>query len=101
MSKFQGIINANRKAPAGAESPAVAAAPAPPDPPPAPPAAPAPPRRGRPPGKRSSEDHEQVTAYLRRETYRKVRLALIEDGDVQDFSTLVDGLLTDWLRSRT
>ncbi len=101
MNRFKTLIDANRKAPAEPEAPAVAAVPEPVNPPPAPPEATPPPRRGRPPGKRSSEDHEQVTAYLRRETYRKVRLALIEDGDAQDFSTLVDGLLVDWLRSRT
>lgn len=63
------------------------------------PQAPAPPKRGRPPGKRSSSDHEQVTAYIRRDTHLGVKLALLKDGGDQDFSELIEALLAQWLVS--
>ena len=62
--------------------------------------------RGRPTGsaggKRSHPDYEQVSAYLPRQTYREVKLALLQnevtDGAKQEFSTLVAELLSDWLK---
>ncbi len=56
---------------------------------------------GRPRGKRSNPDFEQVTAHIRRETHRRVKLALLEDDQGQEFSELVEGLLNTWLKSRT
>ena len=56
-------------------------------------------RRGRPPGKRSSESHVQVTAYIRRDTHRAVKMALLKNDDERDFSELVDELLDKWLNS--
>ena len=56
-------------------------------------------RRGRPPGKRSSESHVQVTAYIRRATHRAVKMELLKKDDERDFSELVDELLEKWLNS--
>jgi hypothetical protein len=47
-------------------------------------------------GKRSDPAYEQVTAYIRKETYRQVKMRLLaQDGG--DFSTLMQELLEDWL----
>jgi hypothetical protein len=57
--------------------------------------------RGRPKtGKRSDEGFEQVTAYIRRDTHRKIKIALLETDDGRDFSDLVEDLLTRWLSSQ-
>jgi hypothetical protein len=57
--------------------------------------------RGRPrTGKRSDEGFEQVTAYIRRDTHRKIKIALLETDDGRDFSDLVEDLLTRWLSSQ-
>jgi len=52
---------------------------------------------GRPKGKRSNPDYEQVTAYIRSQTYRDVKIALLQRGGDREFSELVEELLTDWL----
>lgn len=62
---------------------------------------PPPQRRGRPKGKRSNPDFEQVTAYVRKQTHQAVKIALLQEGQDQEFSELVEELLSDWLRSRT
>lgn len=54
--------------------------------------------KGRPKGKRSNPDYEQVTAYIKRETYRKTKIALLEQDEIADFSELVEDLLTEWLK---
>ena len=54
-------------------------------------------KRGRPKGKRSDPDYEQVTAYIRKETYRQTKIALLSSEEGQDFSELVEQLLTEWL----
>jgi hypothetical protein len=59
-----------------------------------------PPKRGRPKGKRSDPDYEQVTAYIKKETYRQTKIALLQQGEVQDFSLLVEQLLAEWLREQ-
>jgi hypothetical protein len=56
-------------------------------------------RLGRPPGKRSDPDFEQVTAYIRRETHQSVKMELLKNGR-QEFSALVEGLLQQWLKVR-
>ncbi len=56
--------------------------------------------RGRPKGKRSNPDYEQVTAYIRKETYRQTKIALLQQGEVKDFSELIEKLLTEWLREQ-
>ena len=57
-------------------------------------------KKGRPKGKRSNPDFEQVTAYLRKETYRQTKIALLEQSQLTDFSELVEQLLTEWLNSQ-
>ena len=57
--------------------------------------------RGRPPGKRSDPDFEQVTAYIRRHTHQGVKIALLQEGQGQEFSELVEDLLTKWLKTRS
>jgi hypothetical protein len=55
-------------------------------------------RRGRPAGgKRNDPDFEQVTAYVRKDIHRRVKIALLQQGQKQEFSELVDDLLTQWL----
>lgn len=61
----------------------------------------APKRRGRPAtGKRNDPEYDQTTAYVRKATYKAVRIALIEDGEEMDYSDLVERLLSKWLESR-
>lgn len=57
-------------------------------------------RRGRPRGKRSHPDFEQITAYISKQTYRDTKIALLQNGEGQQFSELVENLLGDWLKSR-
>ncbi len=56
--------------------------------------------RGRPKGKRSDPAFEQVTAYVRKETYRQTKMALLEANDNRDFSQLVEELLFAYLRTQ-
>lgn len=58
-------------------------------------------RVGRPTGKRSDGEHVQVTAYIRKETHRLTKMALLQEQKDRDFSELVEELLTKWLKSRT
>ncbi|MGB3691776.1 MAG: hypothetical protein WA999_03540 [Spirulinaceae cyanobacterium] len=55
------------------------------------------PKKGRPKGKRSNPNYEQVSAYIKKQTYTKVKIALLEQGKEQDFSELVETLLNEWL----
>lgn len=58
-------------------------------------------RRGRPAtGKRNDPEFDQTTAYVRKETYKAVRIALIEAGEEMDYSDLVEELLAKWLKDR-
>ncbi len=59
-----------------------------------------PPKRGRPKGKRSDPNFEQVTAYIRKETYRQTKITLLSDDAQQDFSELIESLLTEWLSTQ-
>ncbi len=72
MSKFKGILD-NHKQPSSTE------------------------KKSKSRGKRSDPDYEQVSAYVRKETYRKVKIALLEAEEKRDFSDLVEALLFDWL----
>lgn len=100
MSKFRGVLDAARareqESPAagrkGAGKKASKKA--------APPAAPAKRGRGRPTGKRSDPDFEQVTSYVRRQTYADVKIALIREGRKREFSELVEELLGGWLKTQ-
>ncbi len=59
------------------------------------------PRRGRPAGKRSDPDYEQVTAYIKKETHKDVKIGLLQEGQGREFSELVEDLLSKWLKART
>ena len=52
---------------------------------------------GRPRGKRSNPDYEQVTAYIKRATYKQTKIALLQQEEIEDFSELIEQLLTEWL----
>lgn len=92
-SKFQGLLDAAgkgskpkaNKAAARKKAPAVAQ----------------PKQVGRPPGKRSDPDFEQITAYIRKDTHQQAKIALLEEGKGQQFSDLVETLLAKWLKART
>lgn len=57
-------------------------------------------KMGRPRGKRSDPRYTQVTAYIQSQTYRNVKVALLLDGNGQEFSELVEDLLIDYLNTR-
>ena len=87
MSKFRGLIDAANSR----ESTA-----------PAPVAMPTKPRgRGRPRGKRSDPDFDQVTAYIRKHTHQGAKIALLQEGRGREFSELVEDLLAKWLQARS
>ena len=50
-------------------------------------------------GKRSDSEYRQVSAYIRKDTHRKVKMALLEEN--REFSELVEQLLRGWLDQRT
>jgi hypothetical protein len=50
--------------------------------------------RGRPHGKRSNPDYQQVTIYIPRALYNQTRITLIQEGG-KEFSELVEELLTE------
>jgi hypothetical protein len=56
---------------------------------------------GRPRGKRSDGAHVQVTAYIERETHHQVKVALVSSRSGQEFSELIQELLSKWIKSRT
>jgi hypothetical protein len=56
---------------------------------------------GRPKGKRSNPDYIQVTAYIRQDTYKDIRVLLLQKGDGQEFSELVEELLFEYLKTQT
>jgi hypothetical protein len=56
-------------------------------------------KRGRPNGKRTNVEFQQVTAYVRRDTYRKVSIKLIDRESKGEFSELVEELLQQWLEN--
>jgi hypothetical protein len=58
-------------------------------------------KMGRPKGKRSNPDYIQVTAYIRQDTYKDVRVLLLQKGDGQEFSELVEELLSEYLKTQT
>jgi hypothetical protein len=104
MSKFTAAMNAVKDRhvviSAAAETPEAAIG-LPPRP--VAPARPAGKRRGRPAGKRSRATTVQVTAYIESAIYLEVKIRLLQNaqitGEKQDFSGLVQQLLSEWLRS--
>ena len=99
MSKFKDILKAaqerekEKPAEKPAEKPEVKPSEANEPPPP-------PQKRGRPRGKRSHPDYEQVTAYIKKKTYKETKIALLEQEEVEDFSELVEKLLSEWLSTQ-
>ena len=89
MSKFRGLIDAaNSRESTAPES--------------TPMAMPTKPRgRGRPRGKRSDPDFDQVTAYIRKHTHQGIKIALLQEGRGREFSELVEDLLAEWLQARS
>jgi len=67
---------------------------------PAPTVADEPVRRGRPQGKRSDPDYTQITAYITKATHKQVKLALLEQGDGQEISEVIEECLRDWIAKR-
>jgi hypothetical protein len=53
--------------------------------------------RGRPPGKRTNPDYQQVTIYIPRTLHDRAKIALIQEGR-KEFSELIEDLLADWIR---
>lgn len=57
-------------------------------------------RAGRPRGKRSDPNYEQVTAYIRKDTHLAVKIALLQEGQGREFSELLQDLLGDFLSTQ-
>ena len=56
------------------------------------------PKLGRPKtGKRSNPDYRQVSAWIRKDTYKRATDRLYLKEDRREFSDLVQSLLEDWL----
>lgn len=51
-------------------------------------------------GKRSHPDYTQAPAFVRKNTYKAVKIALINDERGLDYSDLVEELLTTWLTNK-
>ena len=54
-------------------------------------------RVGRPAGKRSDPNYQQVTVLLHQETYREVRKRLLDEK--KEVSTLLNELLDAWMKT--
>ena len=89
MSKFKGLIDAANTRENTAAQPAPVVMPT------------KRPSRGRPRGKRSDPNFEQITAYIRKQTHQGVKIALLQEGRSQEFSELVEDLLAKWLKARS
>lgn len=50
-------------------------------------------------GKRSDDDYRQVSAYIRKDTHQRVKIALLQEE--REFSELVQELLSSWLKAST
>jgi hypothetical protein len=57
-------------------------------------------KMGRPKGKRSDPNYEQVTAYIRRDTHTATKIALLQEGKGREFSELIQDLLSEYLRTQ-
>ncbi len=55
--------------------------------------------RGRPLGKRTNPDYQQVTIYIPRALHEQAKIALIQQGR-KEFSELIEDLLMDWMRQQ-
>jgi hypothetical protein len=54
-------------------------------------------KQGRPPGKRSNPDYEQIGLYIPKRLHIEVKKLLLEYED-KDFSELVSDLLVQWIK---
>jgi hypothetical protein len=50
-------------------------------------------------GKRSDSAYKQVSAYIRKDTHQRVKIALLQEE--REFSELIEELLGGWLNART
>jgi len=48
-------------------------------------------------GKRNDPDYEPITVFVRKETYRKVKIALLEDERNKQAGELIEELLSKWI----
>lgn len=48
-------------------------------------------------GKRDNPDFQQISAYIRKDTYRAVKQAIVTKRDLSD---LVEDLFTEWLKKQ-
>lgn len=51
-------------------------------------------------GKGRHPDYTQAPAFIRKDTYKAVKIALINDERGLDYSELIEELLNSWLKSR-
>lgn len=51
-------------------------------------------------GKSSNPEYTQVLSYIRKNTYKEVKRVLLDEPE-QDFSELIENLLSEWLINRT
>lgn len=58
-------------------------------------------RRGRPKAKRSDPEFVGFTTYIRKDTHRKAKMALLEEEEGRELSELVEDLLSKWLKSQS
>jgi hypothetical protein len=56
------------------------------------------PKLGRPRGKRTNPDFVQITAYIRKDTHRNVKIQLLKEGKGKELSEVIEDQLSDWLR---
>jgi len=49
-------------------------------------------------GKSKDDNYEQVTAYIRKDTHKTVKIELLRRG-TQNFSELIQELLSEWISS--
>jgi hypothetical protein len=50
-------------------------------------------------GKRRDDEYKQISAYIRKDTHQRVKIALIQEE--REFSELVEELLRGWLNERS
>lgn len=55
-------------------------------------------QRGRPKAKRSDPDFIGFTTYIRKETHKNVKIALLQEGNGRELSELVEELLAKWTK---
>lgn len=48
-------------------------------------------------GKRDNPDYQQISAYIRKDTYRAVKQAIVTERDLSD---LIEELFTEWLKKQ-